>query len=264
MIHIATVHHLTDKWIDIQLKYIEKNIKSPHRIYAFLNGIKKDYSQKFYFSSTENIIEHAEKLNILAQKICETAKDSDLIMFIDGDAFPIQEMDAFLEEKLNEFPMLAIRRKIDFGVIFPHPSFCVMPVGLWRKIKGDWRKGYICVNSKTNKKFTDVGANLYKLVLENNINWYPMDRNNKHNIHPRWFGVYDGIVYHHGAGFGVQMQNTDLRNIQESFNSIEKILSKIIFVRRFFYRNIIKKHTRIGNVVFNSILKDDDFYKQFI
>ena len=38
MIHIATVHWETDKWIDTQLKYINQNINQPFRVYAFLSS----------------------------------------------------------------------------------------------------------------------------------------------------------------------------------------------------------------------------------
>ena len=66
MIHILTVHWHTDKWIDIQLAYFNKNINSPFKVYAFLNFLPRDHSNKFFYSSTENIELHEIKLNLLA------------------------------------------------------------------------------------------------------------------------------------------------------------------------------------------------------
>ncbi|HBF88802.1 MAG TPA: hypothetical protein DDX39_09185 [Bacteroidales bacterium] len=261
MIHIATVHHKSDKWIDIQLKYIEKYIRQPYRIYAFLNGVKKDYSNKFYFSSKENIESHAKKLNILAKKIIENAKNDDLILFLDGDAFPIQEMDFFLYEKLKEFKVLAIKRSIDFGDCQPHPAFCVSSVGFWKEIKGDWSAGYSWHNSIYDKQNTDPGGNLLKLLSDNNIRWYPLIRTNIKNPHPRWFAVYGNLIYHHGAGFRIPISNVDHNSITSSFNKMERMIDKIRFIRRILYLKAIRKNARLGDSIFKQIVNDYTFYK---
>ena len=66
MIHIATVHWQDDRWIDIQLKYLNNNITHPFKVYAFLNGLERDHRSKFFYSSSEPIQSHAIKLNLLA------------------------------------------------------------------------------------------------------------------------------------------------------------------------------------------------------
>ena len=90
MIHIATVHWQTDKWIDIQLHYIHKNIREDFKLYAFLNDLPSNHTGKFFYSSTEPIEEHSIKLNILADMaMLHSNNPDDLLIFIDGDAFPI-------------------------------------------------------------------------------------------------------------------------------------------------------------------------------
>ena len=259
MIHIATVHHLSDKWIDIQLKYINKYIKSPYRIYAFLNGIKKDHSEKFYFSIKDNIKPHAEKLNILANKICEIAHNDDLIMFLDGDAFPIQEMDDFLNQKLQQFPILAVKRNIDFGDLNPHPSFCVCKVSFWKEINGDWSKGYCWKNEITNRSLTDVGGNLLKILIDKNISWFPMIRTNQLNVHPQWFAIYGNLIYHHRAGFRQPISKIDTHLIESKFTWIDQILSRIILVRRLLYSKMYRDNIKLSEQTFNLIEKDFNF-----
>ncbi|HBF88801.1 MAG TPA: hypothetical protein DDX39_09180 [Bacteroidales bacterium] len=259
MIHIATVHHRSDKWIDIQLKYIQAYIKSPYQIYAFLNGIKTDHSHKFFYSSKAKIESHAEKLNFLANKIIENAADNDLVIFIDGDAFPIREIDTFLKEKLQQFPLLAIKRSIDFGDCQPHPSFCVSTVGFWKKIKGDWNAGYSWKNELINRELSDVGGNLLKTLTENDFAWYPMIRNNQHNIHPQWFAIYDNLIYHHGAGFRTPISKIDTHLLESSFTWMDQILSRIIFVRRILYSKPYRENRYLTDEIFKKIETDFNF-----
>ena len=71
---------------------------------------------------------------------------------------------------------------------------------------------------------TDVGSKLYKNLTENNINWYPMLRSNKVDLHPVFFAVYDNIIYHHGAGFRENVTSKDLNLL--SFHRIKKHILK--------------------------------------
>lgn len=262
MIHIATVHHKSDKWIDVQLKYIDRYINQPYRIYAFLNGIKEDYSSKFYYSSKDEIESHAEKLNLLAKKICSEANDSDILFFIDGDAFPIKNLSELLETKLTAYPLIAIKRSVDFGDCQPHPSFTATTIGFWKKINGDWSQGYKWKNEINQNHITDVGGNLLKVLEDNKISWYPLERTNKNNIHPQWFGVYDNLIYHHGAGFRKPLSKVDRYHIKKTFTKLDILLSKIILIRRIPYIKTIKENDKLSSHMFDSIQNDYEFYKK--
>lgn len=201
-IHIATVHWYDETWLDIQLAYIERHLDGRrYRLYAFLNGIEPEkYRQRIDYIRTDPITAHAEKLNLLAAHICENAPPEDVIYFIDGDAFPVGDIAAFTGDKLRDCPLVAIQRPENGGDPQPHPSFCATTVGFWRDISGDWKAGPKWKNI-TGDYRSDVGGRLWDKLNRRGIAWHPMLRSNTIDLHPLWFGVYGGLIYHHGAGF---------------------------------------------------------------
>src|SRR5437773_1378940 len=103
MIHIATVHWMTDRWIDVQLHYLEKNVDTPYRIYAGLSGAAMRHANRF-FSTFEAKAptgqrqsvsrSHSESLKYLADEIRQAAAPEDVLLFLDGDAFPVAKLSA--------------------------------------------------------------------------------------------------------------------------------------------------------------------------
>ncbi len=200
MIHVATVHWRDDRWIDVQLRHLERHLPQPHRVYAFLNRLDKDHSGRFFYSSDEQVREHSTKLNLLADMIGFAASsDDDPILFIDGDAFPIADLGPLISD-LPRDRLIAIRRD-EASDVQPHPSFCLTTVGTWRELGGDWRKGGHFWVNEVGREVSDVGARLLKAVEEHDLDWRALTRSNRENPHPLFFGVYDDLVYHHGAGF---------------------------------------------------------------
>ena len=281
MIHIATVHWKDDRWIDIQLKYLRKNIGSPFRVYAFLNNLPEDHSKKYFYSSTEPVKQHAVKLNILADIISFASdSDSDIMMFLDGDAFPIKPMDSFLTGNVNKHKLIAVQRLENNGDFQPHPSFCATTIKLWKAVKGDWKKGYEW-ETPQGEKTTDVGGNLLKALQERNIDWYPLLRTNRQNeYHPLFFGIYDDVIYHHGAGFRKGGFSRSDRHEWKK-KTAAGILKSAFFNRlpgkRLFsafvsgnkptrkYRRKIREINRIGDEqIYKLILEDEFFYKRFM
>ena len=200
MIHVATVHWRDDRWVDVQLRYLEEHLPEPYRVYAFLNGLEEDHSAKFHYSSDENIKEHSTKLNLLSDLIgFDAGSDDDPLLFIDGDAFPIADLGPLVEDLANH-PLIAVKRA-EASDVQPHPSFCLTTVGFWRDLGGDWRKGGHSWTNAVGREVSDVGARVLKAVDERQVDWRPLLRSNKTDAHPLFFGVYDDVVYHHGAGF---------------------------------------------------------------
>lgn len=247
MIHIATVHWESDKWIDIQLEHINKNLNQPYRIYTFLSGQATLHNSKFYFASCAPVKEHAVKLNILADIIVhEASSDDDVLIFIDGDAFPIKPIGSYIENILQKYPLAAIQRIENVGDIQPHPSFCVTTVGFWKSIKGDWLEGYKWQNANQLWR-TDVGGNLLKILNRNNINWHPILRTKGITEHPLMFGIYEGVIYHHGSGFRTPMSMYDRQKSLVSVLSnkhIAKILDKLL--KRVSLKNRFRIHRILG------------------
>jgi hypothetical protein len=208
MLHIATVHWRDARWIEPQLRYIERNVRQPLRLYADLEGIGNEHAARFDHVSDlaatrsfENpIFSHTEKLNALAREIAQAAADDDPLLFLDGDAFPIAPLDAFLERALEREPLAAVRRDENLADVQPHPCFCATTVGFWKRIEGDWNPGYRWRDTAGNE-VTDAGGNLLGRLRERGIEWRPLLRTNRRNLRPLWFGVYADVAYHHGAGF---------------------------------------------------------------
>ena len=125
MIHIATNHINDPRWIDIQRRYFEAHLTEEFRVYAFLTGLHnfRDHMSKFHYVSPEPVgwgstaeeqkLSHAVKLNLLSDiiNIC-SSDDRDLLIFIDGDAFPIADVASFAAHRwgsIRSWPSSASR-----------------------------------------------------------------------------------------------------------------------------------------------------------
>lgn len=275
MIHIATVHWNTDKWIDIQLKFLAQNIHQPYRVYAFLSENLASHSSKYYYACVEDIKSHAVKLNILADVIAFSASDvHDTLIFLDGDAFPVRLLDDFLSGCLMSHPIAAIRRDENLVDKQPHPSFCVTTVGFWKSIQGDWKEGATWV---TPSGFvTDVGGNLLHILDEGGVVWLPILRSSGTPLHPLWFGVYGDTIYHHGSGFRVPISRVDrelaMKKLHDG-NLFERLLYFLFkpfstrvryFLLRYSgsFRKIIRSSHAAGELIYGDILSDVPFWEK--
>lgn len=66
---------------------------------------------------------HAGKLNLLAAEACGQAQEVDLLMFLDGDAFPITDPFPIVDSLLADHELVAMQRLENAGDCQPHPSF---------------------------------------------------------------------------------------------------------------------------------------------
>lgn len=265
MIHVLTVHWQCDKWVDVQLDYLRTHIQQPFKTYAFLNMLPAEHGHKYDYHSTEQIRSHAIKLNLLADIAGMNADhDDDWLIFIDGDAFPIGSIVSFAAPILNSYPLIAIQRLENGGDIQPHPSFCLTTVGLWKQIKGDWKSGYRWTNA-TGKQISDVGGNLLAAIERHNISWLPLNRSNKKELHPLWFGIYHDLIYHHGAGFRTPTSRIDRQSIFASTTRLGIYLPESILRKLFWYsiRKRIDKNMKLSEKIYRSIQSNPDFYKIF-
>lgn len=246
MIYIATVHWQTDKWVDIQLRYFQMNVREPFRVFAFLSGDACKHKQKYYFACTEPIAEHAIKLNLLARFIELEADDEDVVVFIDGDAFPIKPIDDFITRTLKQYPLAAIRRTENIGDIQPHPSFCFTTVGFWKQIEGDWKEGFEWETTAGIRR-TDVGGNLLNILTQKHIAWLPLERTAQLTEHGLMFGIYADLVYHHGAGFRDPLSMYDrtksLKGIIR-FKPLALLLDGVM--KRISVKNLFRLHRILG------------------
>ena len=194
MINVITVHWQTPKWIDVQLGYLERHVDQPVRVFASLNGIDGAEIWRRFFFADDLPGTHYEKLNALGAMVVDQAEADDLVVFLDGDAFPVRPLFPWLTQQVERHRLVAVRRDENAGDREPHASFCATTAGFWEEIGGDWN---------------DYGRILRRRLDEAGVDWLPMLRTNTNDLHPLWFGVYAHRVYHHGAGFRDRVSRVD-------------------------------------------------------
>ncbi len=199
MLHIATVHYASPRWIEIQTSHLRRHLSVPFTTWASIQRIDPEHGRHF-----DRVIKqsgaHSDKLNHLALEIGHEADDDDLLMFLDGDAFPIADPMPAVHAALQDAALVAIRRAENANEPQPHPSFCVTTVGTWRRLPGDWSRSYVW-GEADGRLVSDVGANLLRALELSQTPWREIRRTNGGAVNPLFFGIYGDIVYHHGAGF---------------------------------------------------------------
>ena len=208
MLHIATVHYGSARWIDVQLGYLGRTLQEPFAVYANLEDVPGAHDHKFA-RVVPGIGPHAGKLNLLAAEIAAVAKEDDVIVFLDGDAFPVVDPMPVVYAGLEDTSLVAIRRDENATDVQPHPAFCAVRVRDWLSLHGDWSAGH-CWKSRDGSWTTDVGGNLLRALELAGARWTPLLRSNRVDLHPLWYGIYGGVVYHHGAGFRWAVGRVDL------------------------------------------------------
>ena len=282
MIYIATVHWMDPKWIIPQRKALSSHLQQPFRVFANLQGIEPRYDE--YFDSVTRIEgNHPEKLNDLASAVSKAAEPGDLIVFLDGDAFPVRGLDSWLSEVLRTCPLAAVRRDENAGDVQPHPCFCVTSVGFWNEIGGDWRNGS-WVTAEGNVA-NDVGGTLLAILDAHSISWRPILRSNEVNLHPVFYGLYERHVYHHGSGFRPPIARADEGNVPvaeseeylywktrahgKSLRELRprhaKRLARLALdsARSRRLNAYIRKETRRSDDIYEQICSDPEFFRKF-
>lgn len=275
MIYFATIHFHDDRWIALQQRMLARYVEAPYQVFAYVTGVSSEHHAKFDHVISEGDPPHARKLNKLAKAIIDSStNDDDWMIFIDGDAFPIAPLVPVLDEHLSNYPLVAIQRLENLGEQHTHPCFTATTVGFWKQIKGEWGAGYQWTNALGHLD-TDAGSNLYGKLKEAGIPWKALHRSNSVNLHPVFFGVYDDLIYHHGAGF----RENECRQVfyeagiyALSGRPINRALKKLMPKRYYkklrkswlhpegrIRRRIIKKKIALDSEVFEKMMLDDHF-----
>lgn len=210
MLHVATVHFKSFRWIPIQARELRRNISEPYTTWGSVEEVDPAY-RKYFDHAVDQRGTHPDKLNRLAAEISRSAADDDLIMFLDGDAFPVFDVCPLIESGLARAPLLAVRRAENGNEAQPHPCFCVTRVSTWRRLKGDW--GSSTVATMGGAAVKNPGGRLLEQLELSATPWTQILRSNARNLHPVFFGVYGGAIYHHGAGFRPPISRVDLAQL---------------------------------------------------
>jgi hypothetical protein len=263
VLHIATVHHRSPRWIEIQTRELRRHISEPYETWTSLEGIEDSYATHF-----DHVIDqaggHAGKLNDLALEIAHHGADDDLVMFLDGDAFPIDDPMPLIRSALANTPLVAAQRAENLGDQQPHPCFCVTTVSTWRQLPGDWSMGHRW-QTADGRLYTDVGGNLLHALELTGTPWTPVHRTNPIRIDPLMFAIYGDAIYHHGAGFrkrgGASRAYYDSRPrlIPLSDNTLQRVVAQRINRARVTRWKVRTRGPQIleSNRLFEKIKSDD-------
>ena len=278
MIHIATAHG-GDKWIEIQARYLARNTRDPYRVYACAGGRAEALSDSYFYFTTNQRDGDAQDVweamkgpragdplarlvganfNFLAREITRGAEEEDLLVFLHGDAFPIADYIPPIRELLGSHPLVAVRRDENPGERQPHELFCATTVGFWNAIGGDWSVAEW--RGPDGRPVRDNGGALLHTLEERGVEWYPLLRSNKRDLHPLWFAVYGDLVYHHGAGFRRPISRLEI-STSRVHQGPRYLLAPL---RRAKSRQIARRNRRIGAEVYGRIKDDEEFYRDFI
>jgi hypothetical protein len=189
-------------------------------------------------------------------------------MFLDGDAFPVADPMPVIHDALATTDLVALQRPENDGDLQPHPAFCVTSVANWRRMHGDWSAGLTWKDGEGNWR-SDVGGNLLRLLELHHMTWTPLPRTNTLDLHPVWFGVYAGVIYHHGAGFRAAHSRQDLaaaprplpttvpglRGLARSFNARR---------RRKWAATNAREVRSLSDEVFAELQQGFEFYRRFV
>jgi len=269
MIHIATVHHRSPTWIDVQLDYLRRHMTEPYRVVANLEGVDDDHASKFD-RVVPAVGKHAGKLNLLAAEIVAEARGDDIIIFLDGDAFPIVDPMPLVREALEHTALVAVLRRENGEDRQPHPSFCAVRADTWDDIRGDWSMGHPWQDEWGNW-VSDSGGNLLATLERRALPWTPLLRTNRVNPHPLWFAVYGGIVYHHGAGFRKPVARSFAADHPTRWRAGEQAPVVGTAIRKFGSYRVVRweqrefaASARLGDAVFAQLRTDPEFYRRFL
>jgi hypothetical protein len=282
MVYYATIHYKNANWIKIQHDFIVLHTPKEYEWNAIVHdcgelSLYRDYGRIY----TQDQGSHAKNLNYLANEIILRSKSNDdIIIFIDGDAFPIVDISKIVDKVCLEQRPAAVQRLENNGDCQPHPCFAIFTVGMWKKYSGDWSSGYQWQNPQGDL-VTDVGGEMLKIFQKRKIDWIKLKRTNSYNLHHLLFGVYGDVVYHHGAAFRLndggritrlehnykeKLQRIDARIIEKITPNKyrQRIRNSMIHPAGRLYHKLVKENSKLAELVYQQIKRDPDYVYTFI
>lgn len=262
MIHLLTVHR-GSRWVEIQLAYLKRHLREPYEVWASVQEVPNELATSFDHA-IPMAGEHAGKLNLLWRHVEEHADDDDIVVFLDSDTLLVGDPMPLIRRELERNTLVAVQRAEDGGDPHPHPCFAAARAGTWRALRCDWSAGYLW-RTTAGGFTTDVGSNLLYELERRRLPWLPLRRMNTVDRHPVLFGVYGGVVYHHGAGsrrFPLNRpESIEMHWRTSRISLFGFVLNVPVAMRR---RLRMRKNRRMSHAVFEQLLVDPEFWRQFV
>lgn len=131
--------------------------------------------------------------------------------------------------------------------------FTVTTPRLWGGLELTCRAGPTWIGA-TGRPVTDVGGVLWRDLERHEIDWAPLTRSNVRELHPLWFGVYAGIVYHHGAGFRLPLSRHDAESSQRLPRPLQLLVRYAIARRSAFRARRLHRRLLAGDEFFRGLI----------
>jgi hypothetical protein len=270
MLYVATVHFRSPRWIEIQTSHLREHLRVPYQVWTSLDRIDPSYGS-FFDRVLDQKGVHPGKLNHMAMEIAQEADRDDLIMFLDGDAFPIADPMPLIEDGLARGELVAVRRAEQVNEPQPHACFCVTTIGTWLKLPGDWTGGPTWPSARGHRA-TDVGGNLLRRLELTKTPWSEVLRSNRRNLDPLYYAIYGDVIYHHGAGFRTGELSPVHRDLAPSPLAAPDLRLLGAAVRRFnglrfrvWEQRFQRRHVRESQRIYELISRGGDgWLKEFI
>lgn len=269
--YFITNHHNHDSFISLQGSYLRRYCKSEYKVYCGASNIKeirakKENVETHKFVQTGHPFlknDHGLKMNYLSDMIREEEEinDDDLLVFIDGDAFPIAEWEEETMEALKDNKLVSVYRTENLEPLmpehhkpYPHLLFVAVKAKFWFDNDLKWEKA---------QGEGPLGPPLKFWLEENGHSVYPLLRSNKVDVHPLFFGVYGDLVYHHGASSG-QNKVYDSFDIwsRKGLNDDDEVHIRHcnLDLR---YPSIPEFNGKLSQLVYQSISENNNFIRNF-
>lgn len=207
MLHILTVHHRDPRFAPLQLAALHRHLSGPVRTWAVLDAVPDvGFDRTVTCESTQ----HGPRLDALAKAALQEASDDDVLVFLDGDAWPVADLDRPIADGLAEGALVAVRRDESRGAGWPHPLFTAVPVDTWEELDCSWVPQLW--PDPTVPHRWDVGVGVLAALTEHDWRWQAWTRRNRTNPHRLFLALYGPdrpLIWHHGAGFRAKASGTD-------------------------------------------------------
>lgn len=140
-------------------------------------------SYKYVRLESREGMKHIRALGNILKWLKLYAKEGDLVIVMDSDAFPfrkgwIEKTENYLNQHNDFVAVQRMENPYHYRRI-PHPCFCA------------WHHG-------TKINFRAITNNPYIEGWENR-KWKSLHRSNSVNYHQQLYAIYDNFIYHHGA-----------------------------------------------------------------
>ena len=122
MIYYITMHHNVSKFVGLQASYIKRytpRTAGEYKVYCGLSGFgefdgaEENIKDHVFIDITNVENQHWLRMNFLFDQLKKsvTFNDEDLVVFLDGDAFPIDYWEAEVRELLQDHEAVAVERR---------------------------------------------------------------------------------------------------------------------------------------------------------